>query len=412
MSSTEAKFKTIIGRKTFNQLGGLSTYEELDPIKNAIKQAHLGTSVWKYIDSGESTIWLASQEQPHIIKLDKTMGRIGDLYLQVLVPANTYVAHLLGSAIKEIKFTSGDFDVHYSGEDIDMLLAHLNDATHATKKFNDEGNITTAVAASTWYSIPIWFVGSKLLYTMSSSIDDPQNYSFPLYKLVNDLTIKITFNTYAKFITTGTNTTGLVRLRYKQYDYLDSTFIPNNGMGTTESTFIVPYFYNMLYSISLTDAQVTSQTIDQQKDEGEMTELLIKIATNANYQATAPLLYTTEGIDKLEFTLGSDYIYQALSSRDIGDQYYNEYLHPNTLDLATVSKNFYVLDFSESPMLLHNGSLDGPGLIFGSSSPVLKITPTSNLLSSTASTLYSLAIFKCIYKIDKYGKFSKITKLQ
>lgn len=410
MSNLDAKFNTLSGRKTFNDLN-IAAYEDMDSMKNAIKAAHKGNSVWKYLDSTTTTIWASGSEVKHIFKLDKTMGRIGDYYLQVQLPANTYVAHTLSSAIKEIKWTSGDFDFHYSGEDLDMLLAHINDATHATKKFTDERNSASALSAATWFSIPLWFIGSKLLYTMNSSIDDPQNVFFPVYKLVNDLTLEVTFNTYAKFITSGSNATGTVRLRYKQYDFLDAKVSPNYGLGSEPSTFIAPYFYNYRYDISLTDAAVTTQNIDAQKDDGEMTEMIIKIATKTNYEATAPLLYTTEGIDKLEFMIGSDYIYQAFTPIDISDQYYNEYLHPNTMDLATASKYFYAIDLSETPMLLHNGSLAGPGIIYGTTSPQLKITPTSNSLSATASKMYVLGIYKCMYIIDGSGKLKKVTKL-
>jgi hypothetical protein len=408
MSAISTKFNTISGRKTFNDLS-VNTYDDLDEMKDALKSVNKINSAWQYIDSTNTVV----AGQTHVITIPKSKLLVGDYWLQVQLPANTYVSHTLSSALKEVKITIGDFECKYSGEDLDMLIAHLNKKTESDLIYSEGNNSVSAVSAATWFSIPLWFLGSKLLFSMNSSIDNPQNYPFPNHKLLNDFIWSFEFYPIAKFSTTGTNTSGTVRLRFKQYDIFDQKMLPNfSGANQNPINFIAPYFYNFRYTgLSLTDATEAQQVISQVKNDGEITEFILKIATNANYAATAPLLYTTEGIDKLQLKLGNDYIYEGLTPTDIRIQYMNEYCHKNQLLLTATSYNYYVMDMSESPMLLHNGSIGGVGVNFTNEDPILLITPTSNSLSATASTLYIMPIYKAMYSISSSGVIRRITKL-
>jgi hypothetical protein len=405
--ATQIKLGTIDGTKTFNDLP-VEGYDDVDSMKMAIKSIHKMNSSWQYITSTNGAI--ANTE--HTITIPKSMGRTGDFYLEIQLPANTYVSHTMSSMLEEVRIDIGAFQVKYTGEDIDMLLAHLNKKTESDYIYAEGNNSVSAVSAATWYTLPLWFLGSKLIYSMNSSIDEPQNIFFPNHKLLADFTWTFKLYPIAKFATTGTTATGTVRLRFKQYDFLDLKASPNVGNLVEESTFIAPYFYNVKIAQTLTDATEASFQISQAKNDGEISEMIFKVANNTTYKATAPLLYTTEGLDAMRVELSNIRIYDGLNPSDIRIQYFNEYCHSNVMLLTATAYKFFVTDWAESPMLLHNGSIGSPGINFTKEDPVVTITPTANSLSSTACTVYLLVIYKAIYKIFSNGTIERFTKLK
>lgn len=406
--ATVTKAQTIRGRTTFNDVLDVTAYDYSNPLVGAMKSRVEEVGSWNYIESTNTSL----TDCTHTITIPRTWGRIGDFWLDVYLPANTYVAHTLTSMIKEIRWNFGNGDpMKFNGEDLDFLLSHANKKVIADLIHQIQGNSTSAVSAATWFSIPLIMLGSKCLF---SEEDDLFNTPFELYKMANDLQLEIDFYAYTKYVTTGSNTTGKVRLCFKQYEYKDNWngITPVNNTGKAVSTsYIMPYILRNYETITCTAGSTNNIYITNLKEDGEIVEILLKLVVNASvYTATAPLRYTTSAIDQINFVLKNTKIYEAWAKNAIKRQYVNEYGHDNTWNVdGTSTYEYYSIDLAETPKMLYSGSVATVGINIINENPKIEIVPATG--SSTACTLYEIFVYKSLYVINSNGVIKRYLTL-
>jgi len=382
----------------------IKLYDIDDTMENAYKSRKNEVGSWNYLTSSETSL----SNVKHLFKITGSWGKIGDLWLSVNVPANTYVYHTLSSMIKEVKINFGSGLgqlLKYTGEQLDMLMCHLNKKVISDLLLDLQGN-TAVISSATTLCIPLFMLGSKLLF---SEEEDLYNNVFHVYKCVNDIEIEITLWPLANFVTSGANSTGTVELFFKQYDYLSEEIIPNKGGIVVPKLYIMPDLYTDTVTFSATALTEYSYTANNVKNDGEVEEIQVKIAPVSTYAATAPLYYTTAELSNLKFTLKNTNVYEGFNPNWMRAMYLNEYGHDNVMKVNATDYRFYVIDLSETPKFVYTqGSLGTVGINFAKENPVIKVTPTTG--SSTSTQLWIQYVYKSIYTIDKFGIVKKFLK--
>lgn len=394
--ATAIKGDTIKGKQTMNEKLNVQEYDASTELNYAMKSRNEEVTSWQYIESNNTNL----SDCTHVIPVTRSWGMISDFYLDIYIPANTYVAHTAASMIKEIRFNYGNGDpIKYSGETLDFLLSHANKKVVQDIIHGMQGNSTSAVSAAKWITIPLIAPGSKCLFSEES---DLFNTPFELYKMANDMQIEIDFFVYTKYVTTGSNTTGKVRFAFKQYDYMLNTPSPLLKGSVSPSTYVFPYTLINTDTVSATAGSELSVNVTNIKENGELIEVGMKLVADSDYKATAPLYFTTVNLTTAKMILKNTNIYEAYGPNIIKRQYLNEYGHENIFNLAgTSTYEYVVMDLSETPKIVYSAGIGSVGINIYGENPRITVTPVSG--SSTAGTLWQVYVFKALFVIKSNG---------
>lgn len=394
--ATSIKKDTLKGKNVFSEKLDVAEYDASNSMAEAVKSRYNEVGSWNYITSNGTSIDGAT----HVIQIPNSWGKIGDFYLDILLPAQTYVAHTLTSMIKEIRwnFSSGD-DLKYTGETLNFILQHMNDLKHTQIIHKMQNNSASAVTSSKWFTIPLMMIGSKPNF---SDQEDLYNVPFKVYKMINQFQFEVDFHPLTKFVTSGSTGTATVRLRFKQYEFLNTDTITNNGSAVKPELYLLPYILTDTVPLTLNTATETNFTINSNKCDAECNELALKLVLDSDYKASQSLLYTSIGLETLTCELKNIKIYDGYGPNIILSEYFNEYSWENTDDVAGSEKIVNVIDFSETPKLLYTQSIGTAGINLNLDSPKISLIAAGSH-SAAAATMWYAFVYKSIYIINSQG---------
>ena len=98
--ATSIKKQTLSGTNLFSSKIDVPSYNMANSLAGALSSKLNEMGSWNIIDSNQTIF----DNNTHILTIPRTWGRIGDLYIDLYLPANTYVAKTITSMIKEIRF--------------------------------------------------------------------------------------------------------------------------------------------------------------------------------------------------------------------------------------------------------------------------------------------------------------------